>query len=119
MKVERIRHATVVSADAETAKKTFQDLFGLAGTGTAALVIGESRIEFLTPAEGTSLGDALASRGEGMAAICLRVTSLTDAAESLRKAGVAFEEDNADGQQAIHVDPGAAHGVRLTLRDLD
>ena len=119
MKVERIQHATVVSSDAEAAKRTFQDLFSLAAAGTAALTIGESRIQFLTPTEGARLGEALATSREGMAAICLRVTSLVDAAASLRKAGVAFEDENADGRRALHVDPHATHGVRLTLRDVD
>ena len=115
MKVERIRNATVVSPDAADARKTFQDLFGLAAAGPGALAVGESRIEFLTPADGTRLADALVSRGEGMAEICLRVASLSDAAASLRTAGVAFDEEAG----AIHVDPAAAHGVRLTRRDAD
>jgi len=119
MKVSRIRNATVVSPDAVAAQKTFTDLFSLSAAGPAALAIGESRIEFVTPAGGTRLGEALATSGEGMAEICLRVADLGEAAETLRKAGVAFVEEDADGARGIHVDPGAAHGVRLTLRDVD
>ena len=72
MKVERIRNATVISPDSVAALKTFVDLFSLATAGPAALAIGESRIEFETPAPGTRLGEALATSGEGMAEICLR-----------------------------------------------
>ena len=119
MKVERIRNATVVSPDATAAKKTFEDLFGLAAAGPNALAIGESRIEFVTPTPGSRLGEALAASGAGMAEICLRVTDLAVAANTLTTAGIAFTDETTDGQRALHVDPGAAHGVRLTLRDVD
>ncbi len=119
MKVERIRNATVVSPDAAAAQKTFTDLFSLATAGPGALAVGESRIEFVTPAEGTRLGEALATSGEGMAEICLRVADLATAADALRKAGVAFAEEQTDGTPGLHIDPSAAHGVRLTLRDVD
>lgn len=111
MRTERLRHVTVVSPDAAAARQTFVDLFGLGPAGPGALAIGTARIEFVTPAAGTRLGDALAAAGEGMAEICLQVADLDAAAATLAQAGVGFTR--AEG--ALHVDPPAAHGVRLAL----
>jgi catechol 2,3-dioxygenase-like lactoylglutathione lyase family enzyme len=121
MKTERIHHVTVVSPDAVAARGTFLDLFALppaAGT-TPALAIGSARIEFVTPAGGSRLAAALAAGGEGMAAICLQVASVADAEARLRSAGVTFTREDTPEGPALHVDPLAAHGVRLTLRAAD
>ena len=118
MRTLKIDHVTVVSPDASRATATFQRLFELApaasGT-TAALAIGDARIEFVTPAEGTALADALRTGGEGMAALTLVVADLDEAARALERAGVGVTRRTEGGRALLDVDPTAAHGVRLAL----
>jgi catechol 2,3-dioxygenase-like lactoylglutathione lyase family enzyme len=116
-----IDHVTVVSPDAPRAGATFERLFALpravtaAPAGGAALTIGDARIEFVNPEEGTPLAEALRTGGEGMAALTLTVADLDEAARTLERAAVAFEVRSDGGRRALHVEPRAAHGVRLTL----
>jgi catechol 2,3-dioxygenase-like lactoylglutathione lyase family enzyme len=121
-----IDHVTVATPDAATAQATFQRHFGLIpapvkGSGSspeptaAALVVGGAQIVFITPAAGTALATALATGGEGMAALCLEVADLDDAVEALRHAGVRLAVDTSSGSRVVQVDPAAAHGVRLAL----
>jgi catechol 2,3-dioxygenase-like lactoylglutathione lyase family enzyme len=118
VKAVRIDHVTVVSPNADGAVRTFQRLFGLAtasGGAAPALAIGGARIEFVTPADGSPLADALRTSGEGMAALTLAVDDLDEAARALERAGIAFERRTESGRVVIAVDPRAAHGVRLLL----
>jgi len=118
MKTLRIDHVTVVTPDAERAGATFERIFALARTrpaGSRALAVGDARIDFVTPAAGTTLGTALAANGEGMAALCLEVADLDAAAAQLRGAGVAFATSDAGARRSLEVDPAGSHGVRLTL----
>jgi hypothetical protein len=120
MKTLRIDHLTVVSPDATRAAATFERLFDLrtaAGRpgASAALAIGDARIEFVTPAAGTMLADALQTGGEGLAALTLTVADLDEAARALARAGVAATAHGEGGRRRLDVDPRAAHGVRLTL----
>lgn len=119
METRRIDHVVVVTPDAEGASATFRGHFELAPSapvvGAPALRIGDARIAFVTPPSGTALATILAKSGEGMAEVCLEVRSLPDAEASLRKAGVGFTVETKGAARALAVDPGAAHGVRLTL----
>jgi len=121
MRTLRIDHVTVVSPDATRAATTFERLFELrratsgAPAGGAALAIGDARIEFVTPAAGTPLADALRTGGEGMAALTLTVADLDEAARTLERAGVTVTRVTEGSCRRLAVDPTAAHGVRLTL----
>ena len=118
MKTLKIDHVTVVSPDASGAAATFQRLFELppAASGrAAALAIGDARIEFVTPADGTPLADALRTGGEGMAALTLVVADLDEAVRVLERAGIGATRRTDAGRSLLDVDPSAAHGVRLTL----
>ena len=120
MKTLRIDHVTVATPDAARAQATFARFFGLgqatsAVAGGAALTIGDARIEFVTPAAGSALAAAMAANGEGMAALCLEVASLDEAAERLRKGGVRFTAETSPAGRVMLVDQSEAHGVRLTL----
>lgn len=120
MKTVRIDHLTVATPDAHRARATFARFFDLLAAkpteaGGMALAIGDARIEFVTPAPGSELAAVVAGGGEGMAALCLEVQSLEAAQERLRGAGVSFEIDKSAAGDAIVVEPGAAHGVRLRL----
>ena len=116
MRTTRLDSVTVVSPDAAAASATFARLFGLApAAGEAALQIGSARIEFVTPAAGTTLGEALRTGGEGMAALTLTVGDLAEARRSLGAAGIGYTDETVKGCPALAVDPSAAHGVRLRL----
>ncbi len=121
MKTVAIDHVTVVTPDASQASATFERLFGLprvsdpSPAAATALAIGGARVEFVTPADGTPLAEALRTGGEGMAALTLTIADLDEAAATLARAGVAFAEGVDAGRRVLAIDPSAAHGVRLTL----
>jgi len=137
MKPLRIERVIVATPDAAAAAATFRRLFGLkdaaaggaaapggaataaaaAGDGNAARVLAISRAEiaFVTPAAGTALADALATGGEGMAALRLEVADVDAAVRALEHAGIHFEVEHNAGARVVHVDPATAHGVRLSL----
>jgi catechol 2,3-dioxygenase-like lactoylglutathione lyase family enzyme len=131
MKPLRIERVIVATPDAAAAAATFRRLFGLenaapGGTGTAAaadagsdavriLALGRAEIAFVTPAAGTALAAALASGGEGMAALRLEVADVDAAVSALEHAGIRFEIERGDDVRIVHVDPATAHGVRLSL----
>lgn len=119
MKTRRIDHVVVVTPDADGATATFRGHFELPPSapvvGAPALQIGDARIAFVTPASGTALATILAATGEGMAEVCLEVGSLPEAEAALRTAGIGFTVETKGAARALAVDPGAAHGVRLTL----
>lgn len=119
MKTARIDHLTVVSPDGPAAARTFARLFGLVPAPGASeggpLAIGDARLEFVSPAPDSALGEALESGGEGLAALTLMVEDLADARRTLAAAGVRVTDDTVSGRAALAVDPRDAHGVRLTL----
>ncbi len=115
----RIDHVVVVTPDPEGAAATFRGHFELPPSapvaGSPAVRIGEARIAFVTPGSGTALATILAKSGEGMAEVCMEVASLADTEAALRAAGIGFAVETKGSARALAVDPGAAHGVRLTL----
>ena len=116
MKAERFDAVTVVTPDAAAARATFENHFGFVPVDAGqALRIGGARIVFETPEPGSPLAGILAASGEGMATIRFAVASLAEAATTLERAGVAFTREPVEGREALHVDPTAAHGVRLVL----
>ncbi len=121
MKTLKIDHVTVVSPDATRAAATFEQVFELGRAAIdgpasgAALAVGDARIEFVTPPDGTALADALRTGGEGMAALTLTVADLDDAARALERAGIGVTRGSDGGRPRLDVDPAAAHGVRLAL----
>ncbi len=115
----RIDHVVVATPDANGAAATFRGHFELAAAapvvGSPTLEIGDARIAFVTPTDGTPLAAILAKTGEGLAEVCIEVASLADAEAALRRSGIGFTSETARGKHVLAVDPGAAHGVRLTL----
>jgi catechol 2,3-dioxygenase-like lactoylglutathione lyase family enzyme len=122
MKPLRIERVIVATPDADAAAATFRRLFALqdappAGGGdpTRVLALSRAEIAFVTPAAGTALAAALATGGEGMAALRLEVADVDAAVSALEHAGIRFEIERGDGMRIVHVDPATAHGVRLSL----
>jgi catechol 2,3-dioxygenase-like lactoylglutathione lyase family enzyme len=124
VKTLRIDHVTVVSPDAARAAATFERLFGFAKAApaesadagsTAAVTIGDARIEFRTPVAASPLGEALQTGGEGMVALTLMVADLDQAGATLQRAGIRFDATIVGDRRTLVIDPRAAHGVRLAL----
>jgi catechol 2,3-dioxygenase-like lactoylglutathione lyase family enzyme len=119
MDTRRIDHVVVATPDPTGATATFRGHFALAPgaaiAGSPTLAIGDARIAFVAPPAGTPLAAILAKGGEGLAEVCLEVASLAGAEAALRRAGIAFTTETTGAKRALAVDPGAAHGVRLTL----
>jgi methylmalonyl-CoA/ethylmalonyl-CoA epimerase len=111
---------TARSRDADAAAKLFTSRLGLApvdatpeaGTLAAAVGIGGVRIRFVSPGAGpgaAELRDALATAGDGLAALVLEVADVGAAASAL--APLAPTRDGA----ALRLDPGRCHGVPLSV----
>jgi len=119
MRTLRLDHVVVATPDPDSAAATFRGHFELAPAaplaGAPALTIGDARIAFVRPAGATALAAILEKTGEGLAEVCLEVASLADAETTLRKAGIGFTTEAKGSGRALAIDPGAAHGVRLTL----
>ncbi len=119
METRRIDHVVVATPDPEGAAATFHGHFSLPSAapvvGSPALTIGDARIAFTKPADGTTLATVLAKSGEGLAEVCLEVASLAAAEATLKNAGIGFSVETKGAKRTLAVDPGAAHGVRLTL----
>lgn len=86
----------------------------------AMLRTGESRLELLEAAEEDSpIARFLASRGEGLHHVALRVPDLAAAVERLRAAGARLVSETiqtgAGGHRYIFVHPASAGGVLLEL----
>ena len=133
MKTTRIDRVTALTRDADAASATFRRIFGLqpvdsesgppdgaAGSGepgddVRVLAIGGAEIAFVRPAAGTELAEALTVTGEGMAALHLEVADVDTAIRDLERAGIEFGIVTRGSRRVIHVEPIAAHGVRLSL----
>lgn len=119
MRTLRMDHVVIATPDADGAAATFRGHFELGPAApvaaATALTIGDARIAFVTPVGGTPLAAILAKSGEGLAEVCLEVASLAEAEATLRRAGIGFTTETKGSGRALAVDPGAAHGVRLTL----
>jgi methylmalonyl-CoA epimerase len=82
--------------------------------------LGESRIELLEPTSQDSvIAKFIAKRGEGLHHVSLRVPSLDDAVERLKKDGVRLVSEQikvgAGGHRYVFVHPSSASGVLLEL----
>jgi len=82
--------------------------------------IGETRLELLEPtAQDSVIAKFIASRGEGLHHISLRVPDLTSAVNKLRSEGVRLVSEEikvgAGGHRYIFIHPSSASGVLIEL----
>src|SRR5262249_43823672 len=96
MDARGIHHLGVAVDDLDEALSTYTRLFGAEleqratvpdqGVEAAAVLVGEGRVELLSPLEGeTPVGRFLASRGPGMHHVAFEVADIDAALESLRR----------------------------------
>ena len=82
--------------------------------------VGESRLELLeATSEDSTIAKFIASRGEGLHHVCLRVPDLLAAVERLKKDGVRLVSEEikigAGGHRYVFVHPSSTGGVLLEL----
>jgi methylmalonyl-CoA/ethylmalonyl-CoA epimerase len=126
----RIHHLGIAVPDLDEAISTYERLFGgsverrdvveAQGVEAAAIRLGESRVELVTPlGDDTPVGRFLAKRGPGMHHVAYGVGDLSAALDDLAAAGANLidEEPHAGlfGLQVAFVHPESVHGVLSEL----
>ena len=120
-----IHHVGVAVADLDEAIATYEQLFHARlerrepiaeqGVEAASMLLGEGRIELLTPTEeDTTVGRFLARRGPGMHHVALQTDDLRAALEELESAGaqiVGRPRVGLFGVEFAFVHPDSVHGV--------
>ncbi len=121
-----IHHLGVAVEDIDDALATYERLFGATlehratvdeqGVEAAAVLVGSSRIELLSPTEVDSpVGRFLATRGPGMHHVAYEVADVGAALDELAAAGAQLIDERPRtglfGLEVAFVHPDAAHGV--------
>jgi methylmalonyl-CoA/ethylmalonyl-CoA epimerase len=126
----RIDHIGIAVQSLDAALEFYRDAVGLELKGlvtvpqekvrVAMLPAGESRIELLeATSEDSPIARFLATRGEGLHHIAIKVSDLDAAIERLKAAGRRLvteqAQTGAEGYRYVFVHPKSAHGVLLEL----
>ena len=120
-----IHHLGVAVTDLDDAIATYETLFGARlekrepiadqGVEAASLLIGESRIELLTPTgDDTPVGRFVARRGPGMHHVALATGDLLGTVERLEAEGAQLVDRprvGLFGVEFVFVHPDSVHGV--------
>lgn len=121
-----IHHLGVAVADLDEAIATYERLFHARlehrqpledqGVEAASMLVGESRIELVTPtAEDTPVGRFLARRGPGMHHVALEAENLRATLEELEASGAQLVDRvprlGLFGLEVAFVHPDSVHGV--------
>jgi len=123
--VRGIHHLGVAVTDLDDAIATYEALFGARlekrepivdqGVEAASLLIGESRVELLTPTgEDTPVGRFLTRRGPGMHHVALATGDLLGTVERLEAAGAQLVDRphvGLFGVEFVFIHPDSVHGV--------
>jgi methylmalonyl-CoA/ethylmalonyl-CoA epimerase len=124
--VEGIHHVGLAVTDLDVAITTYESLFAARlenreplveqGVEAASLLVGESRIELVTPTgDDTPVGRFLARRGPGMHHVALETYDLLATLDRLDAAGVHLIDRKPRrglfGLEVAFVHPDSVHGV--------
>jgi methylmalonyl-CoA/ethylmalonyl-CoA epimerase len=123
--VEGIHHVGVAVTDLDEAIATYERLFAARlehreplveqGVEAASLVVGDGRVELLTPTgEDTPVGRFLTRRGPGMHHIALEAEDLRSTLERLEAAGAQLVDRprvGLFGVEFVFIHPDSVHGV--------
>ena len=130
MQAKGIHHLGVAVEDLDEAVDTYRRLFGAElehrdtvtdqGVEAAAVRVGESRIELVSPlGEDTPVGKFLAKRGPGMHHVAYAVNDLRDELRNLAAQGVELIDEEPHqglfGLEVAFVHPDSVHGVLAEL----
>lgn len=126
MELHGIHHLGVAVTDLDEAIATYERLFAARvehrarvldqGVEAAAVLVGESRVELLSPTgDDTPVGRFLARRGPGMHHVAYEVEDIAAAVGELAAAGAELVDDEPRpglfGLEVAFVHPDAVHGV--------
>ncbi len=126
MELRGIHHLGVAVTDLDEAIATYERLFAARvehrarvldqGVEAAAVLVGESRVELLSPTgDDTPVGRFLARRGPGMHHVAYEVEDIAAAVGELAAAGAELVDDEPRpglfGLEVAFVHPDAVHGV--------
>ena len=123
--MEGIHHVGVAVTDLDEAIATYESLFAARlehreplvdqGVEAASLLLGESRVELMTPTgDDTPVGRFLARRGPGMHHIALATEDLRATLDRLDAAGaqlVDLPRVGLFGVEFVFIHPDSVHGV--------
>jgi methylmalonyl-CoA/ethylmalonyl-CoA epimerase len=124
--VRGIHHLGLAVVDLEEAIATYERLFGATverrdeleeqGVEAASLLVGDSRVELLTPTgDDTPVGRFLARRGPGMHHVALESGNVETTLRELQAAGAELIDEHPRrglfGTEVAFVHPSAVHGV--------
>jgi len=130
MRVKKISHIAIANEDSEAVRTLYQDILGLAYTGSEAVdtegvtthffKVGESNIEQLEPlGDDTPVGKFLEKRGPGLHHIALEVEDLDGYVAKLKAAGIQLLSEapkmGAHDSRIIFIHPRSAGGVLIEL----
>ena len=130
MQAKGIHHLGVAVEDLDEAVDTYRRLFGAEverrdtvadqGVEAAAMRVGESRVELVSPLdEDTPVARFLAKRGPGMHHVAYAVSDLQDQLRDLAAQGVELIDDEPHlglfGLEVAFVHPDSVHGVLAEL----
>ncbi len=125
-----VDHIGVVVSSIKDAKKVYCDALGLpieemppvAGRGVniAFVMVGNAKIELLEPVDPQNrLAQFLATRGEGINHIALRVTDIEADLAALKKKGMPLVDETprsaSTGAKIAYLHPSGARGVSIEL----
>ena len=128
--IEKISHIGIAVKSMEEALSVFRDGIGLEVISTdevetqkvrvAFLPVGETRFELLEPtADDSPIAKYLASRGEGIHHIALKVTNIEESLAQLKEKGVRLVNEEpvagAHGTRIAFLHPKGTRGVMLEL----
>ena len=125
----QIDHLGIAVKSLEAAKAIYEKLgLSVSGEETVAqeqvrlvmVAVGDSRLELLeATSENSAIAKFIATRGEGLHHVCLKVPDLPAAVARLKKDGVRLVSEEiktgAGGHQYVFVHPSSAGGVLLEL----
>ena len=125
-----IDHLGIAVRDLETARATYRDILGFPmgdseqleerGLSVQFVETGGSRLELIAPLHDKSeISGFLAKRGEGIHHVCVRVSDIDLAVETMQSQGAQVlgegVQRGAHGTRVAFVHPKSAHGVLLEL----
>lgn len=126
--IKKIHHIGIVVKNMDETVKLYSKMLGrgpaslnelpAAKIKIANFQVGETALEFLEAAAGSSLADFVATRGEGLHHIAVEVDDIAGELKKLAAAGVTLKDkeprQGPEGKIAF-VGPEGAHGVTIEL----
>ena len=128
--IQKIDHIGIAVQSIDKALSLFRDVLSLELGGTdevptqkvkvAFLKVGETRFELLEPTqEDSNIGKFLASKGEGIHHIALKVSDIEEALKHIKAKGVRLINEEpvpgAHGTRISFLHPKGTHGMLLEL----